>query len=288
MSTVDLLSGIARVPISYFVYSAFSYYGGRHGGQLPGSWFVRALTALGRNEDAVRQTLYRMEQDGELIGRRARRTKFYRPSAYARAEIDAGTEKLFAARDERWDGQWTFVHVGLRRPAVAKQRERVIALLAVEGFASVDANLYAHPRRAERRLYEALPAASRREVVILRGVPGNAESTAALTALWKVGELGRRYAKVEAQLQRLERTAARRIDDADAFRWRFAVVFGFLGVAWDDPNVPGELLPPDWPGERARDLAARLYRKLLPGAVRYGDAIYAETEASTITEGASR
>ena len=275
------------MPISYFVYSAFSYYGGRHGGELPGSWFVRGLTALGRSEDAVRQTLYRMEQDGELIGRRARRTKFYRPSAYALAEIDAGTEKLFGRRAEPWDGQWTCVHVGLRKPAMAKQRERVIALLAVEGFARVDANLFAHPRRAEGRLYEALPAASRSEVVILRSVPGNAESTDALAALWKVTNLGRRYAKLDAQLQRVEHTATRRMNDFEAFRLRFAVVFGFLGVAWDDPKLPQELLPQDWPGARARALAAHLYRMLQPGAVRYGDAIYAETEASTITSGVS-
>src|SRR5688500_5255508 len=123
-----LLSTIRRVPLSYYVYSSFSFFGRIRGGELPGSWFVRALAAAGRDPAAVRQTLFRMEREEELVARKHGRMKFYAPSAYARAEIDAGTEKIFQEPDASWDGQWTLVRVGFRTASHAKHRERVIAL----------------------------------------------------------------------------------------------------------------------------------------------------------------
>lgn len=267
-------SSIQRVPISYFVYSAFSYLAPRHGGELPGSWFVHALTApdIGRSEDAVRQTLYRMEREGEVETRRVGRAKLYAPSAYARAEIEAGSAKIFERAAERWDGRWTVVHVDLRTPQLALHRERVVALLAVEGFARLDANLFVHPRDVAGRLEAALSTTARRGVLIMRATMAE-PSTQAVTARWRPAELARRYARVLRWLDGVQRRVDAGIADAEAFRLRFDVVFTFLGVAWDDPRLPPELLPPEWPGDHARHAARRAYESLLPGAIRHGEHI---------------
>lgn len=79
-------------------------------------------------------------------------------------------------------GQWTIVRVGLRNAAMVKHRERVIALLAVEGLAQMEANLFVHPRRAAERLYDALPARARADVVIVRGALAGDEARVALVA----------------------------------------------------------------------------------------------------------
>jgi phenylacetic acid degradation operon negative regulatory protein len=271
-----ILSTLGRVPASYFVYSAFSFFGNRRGGELPGAWFVRALGDAGRDVAVVRQTLYRMEREGELVARRAGRAKHYAPSSYAHAEIDAGTAKIFERPAPPWDGEWTVVRVGLRTPALANDRQRVVALLAVEGFAQLDANVFVHPRPAADRLREALPARARAEVLIVRGSLMGAEAQPGLVARWRIDELARRYRRALRWLAELERWIDAHPGDREAFLARFAVVFEHLAVAWDDPDLPAQLLPDEWPGPEARRTAARLYERLLPGATRHADAILAD------------
>ena len=128
-----VLSTIDEVPLSYFVYSAFSYYGSRRGGELSGAWLVRALGVAGREPAAVRQTLYRMEQHGELIGRKVSRTKYYRPSPFAQAEIEAGTAKLLHPSIVSWDGEWTVVHIH-EIAADEFSLRRIQSVMQVEGF----------------------------------------------------------------------------------------------------------------------------------------------------------
>ena len=63
------------------------------------------------------------------------------------------------------------------------------------------------------------------------------------------------------------------LTDRDACLMRFAVVVDYLGVAWDDPGLPRELLSSDWPADEARVNAARAYDRLLPGATRFADLV---------------
>lgn len=290
MTEIDrALSTISNVPASYFVYSSFSFFGIQRNGELPGAWFVRALGDAGRTEATVRQTLYRMEREEELTTRRVGRVKFYAPSAYALAEISAGSQKIFAPVAREWDGQWTLVHVGLRTPALAKHRERVVALLAVEGYARLDANTFAHPNAPVERLMNALDARARHGVTVVRGQLASVDTTATLVSHWRLGTLRQRYLRAISKLERLHRIAQQRLSDRDAFLLRFAVVFDHLRVAWDDPGLPPELLAADWPAERARKLAADLYERLLPAAIRYADALLDEvTGASLLRRGLHR
>jgi phenylacetic acid degradation operon negative regulatory protein len=230
---------------------------------------------MGRDEAAIRQTLYRMENDGELSARKAGRTKWYRPSSYADAEIDAGTEKIFERPPGEWDGAWTIVRVGLRSRTMASQRERVIALLAVEGFAQLDANLFIHPRSRADRLQEALTERAKSDVLIFRGPLLSTHMQATLASHWNVTALASRYRRVGNVLSSIDDRLQAGITDREAFMLRFAVVFEYLGVAWDDPDLPDEVLPTDWPAPQVRTAAARLYDRLLPAAVRHADELLA-------------
>src|SRR5688572_2135511 len=152
-----LLSTVTDAPVSYLIYSALSFYGDRRGGEVTGTWFVAALSSLGVAPAAVRQTLFRMERDEELIGRKVGRVKHYRASPYARAEIGAGVQKIFAVADTGWDGFWTLVLT--RFPTEMRvERERVRSILQVEGFAALGNGAYVHARDRAERLREAVAA----------------------------------------------------------------------------------------------------------------------------------
>lgn len=278
-----LKSTIAGVPLSYFVYSSFSAFGAGRDGELPGMWFIRALTNAGRDTAVIRQTLYRMEQRGELSSRKIGRAKLYRASGYAEAEIEAGTEKIFTPARTDWDGQWTLVRLDLRAPAQETTRERVVALLAVHGCAHLGDNVFIHPRDIGGRLVEALSPAARERVMIFRGPLVNDEARPAIMARWQLPQLARRYQRVLTRLDTLEPIVAAGVSDRDAFLLRFGIVFDYLGVAWDDPELTTELLPPDWPGTVARRRTAALYTTLRRAATRHARTLLDATQPTSPT-----
>jgi phenylacetic acid degradation operon negative regulatory protein len=259
-------------PVSNFVYSSFSFFGSVRGGELPGLWFVNALAEVGCDEAAVRRTLYRMEHSGELTSRREGREKFYAPTGYARGEITAGTEKIFSAPPP-WDGRWTVVHARFDGDE-RLHRDRLQTLLEVEGFASLAPGLYLHPRPRGARILDAVDAALRDRVFVMRGARQGADTDEAfITRHWNLPDLERRYRQAREALDRIARRSDGATTDVEAFRLRFEVVLRFLRVAWDDPDLPLTLLPDDWPGTIARNRAAELYERFLPGARRFGDAV---------------
>jgi phenylacetic acid degradation operon negative regulatory protein len=280
VAQLPILSTIRNAPVSYFVYSSLSFFGRHNGGELPGMWFVAALEDAGRDLAVIRQTLYRMEKEGELVARKDGRTKYYRASRFADAEIDAGLAHIFQPQPRDWDGEWTIVHLNLRSPGQRIIRERVVALLAVEGFALAGSDFYIHPRDVGGRITEALPPSARPHVIVLRGPLQDEASAESIVALWQMKKLAQRYQRVHGQLLQLETALQSGITDREAFLMRFALVFGFLGVAWDDPGLPREVLPADWPGEETRQLAARLYERIAPRALRYAARLLAQTAPS--------
>ncbi len=229
-----------------------------------------SLAEGGCDEAAVRQTLYRMERSGELTGRRDGREKLYAPTRYARAEIEAGTGKIFGA-PEPWDGRWTAVHARFES-GERIHRDRLQALLRTEGFATVAPGLHVHPRPLGERILDAVDPSVRDRLFVVRGERVGEEPEGRFIARhWDLPALAGRYGNAVEALDRLD--APDPLADVEAFRRRFEVVMRFLSVAWDDPDLPPRLLPEPWPGTRARERAAELYRRFLPGAVRFGDSV---------------
>ncbi len=271
-----ILSSLQNAPTSRFIYSSLSFYGPHHNEELPGSWFTRALTTLGVDEMAIRQTLYRMEREGALVSRKEGRTKVYSATPSTRAVIDAGSAKMRPPVEEKWDGTWTLVRF-LLDGGMRQIRDRLREVLQVEGFASLGSGLYIHPRDRSSRLagaVKALNVAGR--VHIFRGPRLHGVSERSFVReLWDVDAIAVRYREFVAAFDGL--AGRNRWDPREAAAVRFALVFRFLEVAWDDPELPPDLLPARWPGRRAREVVRRLYDELTPPALEFGNAIMDES-----------
>ena len=279
-----ILSTVTDAPVSYLVYSALSFYGDRRGGEIAGTWFVSALGSLGIAPAATRQTLFRMERDDELVSRKIGRMKLYRASPYARAEIGAGVQKIFSTPEPNWDGYWTLVLTQFPTD-MRVQRERVRGILQVEGFAPLGNGAYVHAHDRATRLRAALADLGDSRFVTSFRVDRVHDTTdrAFTHAHWDLDALGTEY---EEFLRRFNPIADRRASTfplATQFGIRFAVVFGFLEVAWKDPDLPRSMLPARWPGTKARVLARRLYERYLPGALAFGDSISQRAELAHAT-----
>jgi phenylacetic acid degradation operon negative regulatory protein len=201
--------------------------------------------------------------------------KFYRPSPSAVAVLQAGTARVRQRIPRCWDGLWTLVHFRVGEED-RKARDGLRDVLMVEGFARLGPALYLHPRsRTDRLLAAAGKLGLSDRVHVFRGERiAGLDDRGLVATLWDPGEIVRRYRVFISRFLPVAEAPARRWTDRKAFALRFAVMFEFFRISWDDPGLPLSLVPPDWPGEEARALAWRLIRVLTPRARRYAETFF--------------
>lgn len=246
---------------------------------MPGPWLVAALEPLGIPAATVRQSLARLVQRGDLVARRQGRVKHYALSDLARGFTDTGSEKIFSPPPADWDRRWTLVHYrfeGEQRAA----RDQVREILEIEGFGMLGRGLFLHPRDRVAKVEAGLAAAGcGTEVAIFRSRWARDEPEQAVAArVWDLDALATAYRE---HIDRFAPLLRRRPSPAEAFGLRLALVLSYLHTAWDDPDLPHELLPRRWPGHRARELTATLYRRWLDDTLRHGDALLERTDSGS-------
>jgi phenylacetic acid degradation operon negative regulatory protein len=273
----DILSSIGSETTSDFVYSSLGFYAGRRGGELPGPWFVRALGSIGVEENAIRQTLYRMTRSGTLETRREGRMKLYRASSTTQVVLRTGTARMLEDPEDgpEWDGRWTLVRFMLEKQD-RKIRDQLRDILTVEGFAALGAGLYVHPRERTDRIMDAVRGVAWAGAIhVFRGERlTGPEEHRFVHDLWDLEATASRYRSFMARYGALEVSVGDH-EPRNAFALRFGLVFEYLRITWDDPDLPHQLLPAGWPAVEARSLTQRLYGRLLPGAVEFADEVMA-------------
>lgn len=278
----EILSSLGQAVTGDFIYSSLSFFGPRHGGELPGRWFVESIGSLGIEEQSIRQTLFRMERTGVLEARRVGRGKAYRASPATQVILDAGVSRVTEESATAWDGEWTLVHFRLGEEH-RENRDRLRDLLQVEGYAALGPGMYIHPRDRTARLVATsreLGIADR--INVFRGAHAFGMADARMVhELWDAASLANRYKKFIARYEAIAQRPSESWAPHEAFGVRFAFMFEFFRITWDDPGLPPELLPEDWPAERARGIADTLMTTLMPGALKYADQVFEGTATAS-------
>jgi phenylacetic acid degradation operon negative regulatory protein len=278
--TRSLIARAAALPVPFSILSSIRFYRGPRGRGLPGTWFVELLGAIGVAADAVRQALYRLERQRVLAGRKNGRTKIYTPTKSSDAAVDVGANKLFRGAPEgRWDGMWTLVQVQLG-PEQRNERNRILDVLRVEGFAPLAPGVFVHPReRSAHVLAAARDLGVEDGVSTFHGRRTDTDAPRVTAALWDLAVVRLKYERFLTTFEPLSRRTAGPADPRLAFAGRLVLVHDFLQAAWEDPDLPPELLPHDWPAERARQVARALYERWKSGGLAFGDEILARVTA---------
>lgn len=273
-----ILSSLKKSTTSDFIYSSLSFFATRRGGRLPGSWFVEALGSLGIEEQAVRQTLFRLERTGVLRSEKEGRVKWYRAARVTESVLAVGRNRVAVATDVGWDGQWTLVHFRVGEED-RDGRDRIRDLLRVEGFGSLGPGLYLHPRDRTAHIESgAKELGLSNRLHIFRGAHVAGPEVALLVNdLWDLAAIAARYRKFVRRYARIAEQPASRWTPQEAFAVRFAFMFEYFRITWDDPALPAELLPEEWPAEAARVVANTLTQTLMTGAVAFGDDVLNRT-----------
>lgn len=214
---------------------------------------VAALGALGVEEKSARQTIARTASQGIIESERHGRRVRWLLTDEGRTLLAEGTERIygFLRSPHTWDGQWLVVAAAVpesQRSTRHKLRTRLTWL----GLGCPTPGMWIIPDADKEEEVQAtladLDLSDRAFAWVGRRAAGT-DPALLIDAAWDLAEVRRDYGAFEEEFA--DRTAE---DDTAAFVAQVELIQAWRSFPFADPDLPAELLPPDWPGPQAATL----------------------------------
>ncbi|SFB56162.1 transcriptional regulator, PaaX family [Amycolatopsis marina] len=221
------------------------------------------LGRVGVSEHATRSTLSRMARRGLLHRVRRGRQVYVGLTPRSREILHEGESRVWriGAVNTHWDGTWTLLGFSLPE-SWQRQRHVLRSRLLWAGFGSLQGGLWIAPSTLEvAPLIEGLEAAGHVKVFQARALPPTDVDDLVHDA-WDLDTLAARYAWF------LERWDAAEPPNGlpDSLARQLLLQTEWLQLIRQDPRLPQQHLPQDWPAERAQKAFRALYADLEPAA----------------------
>ncbi|MFC5722330.1 PaaX family transcriptional regulator C-terminal domain-containing protein [Streptomyces gamaensis] len=222
---------------------------------------IEVFARVGVTEEAVRSTLTRMVARGLLRRQRRGRRMYFALTPRAVAVLRDGRERVWrtGAVNRDWDGQWTLVGFSLPE-SWRRERHDLRTRLTWGGFGPLQNGLWVAPGVVD--VAELLgDLAFQDRLRVFRGtVLAPTEVTRVLESAFDIAAIAARY---HAFLDRWSRPGAL---GSDALGGQLLLHTDWLECVRDDPRLPAEHLPADWPAIRAEKLFHSLARRCAAAA----------------------
>jgi phenylacetic acid degradation operon negative regulatory protein len=224
---------------------------------------VAALQSLGYSEQAARQALSRSTRDGWLQTRRRGRRSVVCLTDASRRLLASGAQRIYSfGQPWSWDGRWLIVvlRVPERRRAV---RHQLRTRLAWAGLGSLGGGIWVTPHvERESELSATIaeePDAVARTFVAQLGQMG--EPRQLVAEAWDLAAVREHYSAFIRDFARQRPASPEAL-----FRQQTLLVHAWRRFPFLDPDLPAQLLPPDWPRQRAHALFVERHERWSAGA----------------------
>ncbi|MBP2707658.1 PaaX family transcriptional regulator [Microbispora sp. RL4-1S] len=230
------------------------------GGRASVAALVRLLAPLGIAPPAVRTAISRMVRQGWLDPVRLPQGPGYAVTPRCERRLDEAAARIYRLGAASWSGRW---HVLVLEPVRERaRRERLRADLAFLGYAPLTENTWIGPRPSPE--LDGLQMRARRFDACLEGDPRTL-----LASAWDLDGIAKAYEEWLASAAVLVGSLPERASDDHVFAVRSRLVHGWRNFLFRDPGLPSELLPPGWPGDKARGFFEQEATRLLPAAAAF-------------------
>lgn len=256
----------------------------RHvGGSIWIGSLIRLLSYFGISQQAVRSTVSRMTRRDLLRIDRIGTRSYYSLTEKSARMMEEGAARIFHFHSPRdaWDGQWHLVTYSIPE-SEREARDHLRQELAWMGFGMLTNALWVSPHDYQReveQLADSLGIRSRVELFTARH-DGFSDQADIVARCWDLGRINVRYAAFVDKYKPLYEEHCRRLtngDDLDPslyFVHRFNLIHEYRRFPYIDPELPRELLPPDWCGDKAANLFREYHDLLADKANAFFNSIY--------------
>jgi phenylacetic acid degradation operon negative regulatory protein len=264
----------------------FTLYGDyvRHvGGEAWTGSLIELLGLFGQSEQAVRSALSRMSGKGWLESRRVERYSFYRQTEKLVNLLEEGAQRIFQPRSDPWDGRWHLLTYSIpesKRHLRRHLRRRLLWL----GFGTLNHATWLSPRDLRSEVELVVDSLDVRPYVdfFTADHRGFASGEELIARCWDLEQLNEYYTSFiqryesSLKLHKDRLAAGNGLDPQECFVQRFMLIHEYRSSPYLDPNLPLELLPEDWPGERATRLFQEYHDLLVDQAETFVNSVFAK------------
>ena len=245
------------------------------GGEIGVGSLIRIAAEFGLSELALRSVLSRMGRAGWLESTRHGNRSYYRLTRHGQAVIREGTSRIFRPHRQPWDGHWQLVTYSIPE-AKRELRDQFRKRLSYIGFGSLAAGAWIAPHDLAREVEELANGLGVDDYVDqFRGAYRRPDAARTLAArVWPLDRIAEAYHAFHRRWRPVESEVAGGIHDARAFVLRFWLIHEYQRFFLEDPDLPPELLPANWPGRESAHLFESLHGRLGPGANRFFDRVF--------------
>ncbi|WP_280434864.1 PaaX family transcriptional regulator [Nocardia carnea] len=219
---------------------------------------IDVLAAIGIGAHATRSTLNRMAKRGLLARHRAGRNAYVALTPRLTEILRDGHVRIWrtGAVEANWDGSWTMLTFSFPE-SWQRQRHDLRARLQWAGFGSLQGGLWIAPSTGDvREILDGVEGAERVRVFRCRA-DACTDIPAMLRDAWDVAGISGLYRDF---IQRWSDPG--RIGSHSALVTQLLLVTEWLQVIRQDPRLPLEHLPGDWPAAPAQRLFHELHDRL--------------------------
>ena len=237
---------------------------------------VRALIALMADLDvdaaATRSSVSRLKKRGVLEPAKAGGQAGYRLSSSALAVLREGDARIWSRPRASVGDGWLVVVFSVPEAERGKRHE-LRSVLTRLGFGTAAPGVWVAPGTAYDETLAALDRAGLTTYTeLFRGdYLGSGPSHVRVAEWWDLPSTAALYDEFVADHAGL--TRLRSPEPAQAFAAYVPMLTAWRRLPYLDPGIPLELLPQDWPGERAGDLFAELDARLRGPAASHARAV---------------
>lgn len=244
---------------------------GPHGGRVWLSDLIELVAPLGVNERLLRTSVFRLVAQGWLRSERHGRRSLYRLSPQGEALTREASARIYEGAATDWDGDWTLVIVPRFGNGGLDQRGQLRRELIWAGFGAIAPGVFTLPRRQTERARKVLgnlKAADKALVLSAHDLDdGHGLALQALiTQCWNLEEIARQYRAFSEAFSPLLAQGDWGAAPEQAFAARALALHEWRRIVLQDPQLPHQMLPADWPGHAARALCGNLYWRVFDSA----------------------
>ncbi|WP_346777255.1 PaaX family transcriptional regulator C-terminal domain-containing protein [Streptomyces sp. HNM0575] len=251
----------------------FSFFGihvlGRGTGVYSGS-IIDVLARAGVGEETVRSTLARMAKRKLLVRRRQGRKVYFGLTRHAEDVLQDGHRRIWetGAVNRDRDGTWTLVGFSLP-DSRRRERHDLRSRLVWEGFGRLQSGLWIAPGEKDAAAVVA-PLGLDEHVTVLKAQA--LKPTEAADLVRKAFDTASIAEGYRAFLHRWDTAPGAPLPSApDDLTRQLTLHTDWLRLVRQDPHLPAEHLPRDWPAIRAETCFRTLARGYEPAAARLAD-----------------
>lgn len=237
------------------------------GGSIWLGSLINLMHPFGLSERLVRTGVYRLARENWLTARQKGRRSFYTITPEGLDPFTDADTRIYAAHPVPWDGKWVMVQT--LGDAAQQARKKSRDVLTWHGFGQLSPTMMIKPGSDTKRINQVLANVGLTEscIVFTSDLDNRSDMHAIVTNGWDLQELSNAYHRLLSCFNNAASLATHA--PADAFVARSLLIHQYRRILLKDPQLPDEVLPKNWNGEKARKLVSHAYHQLTPLADKF-------------------